>query len=171
LVFAGNPGRVPFAALFRAREVQRVPQNPNIVVLDGVLLEVQTATAASIGVPGARGLELLSAHQKWLSAYISRKMNWPALRIHTTPAGFELPGVEAMAWDFAVPEPWEILGKRIVHVGYATVAIDDAVFTLSVPLRPGDDEKVPLQKISEIVGSVRRLKWSFDPRRDVIDCR
>ena len=171
LVFAGNDGRVPFAALLRASEVQRVPQNPDIVVLDGVLLEVQTTTASSIGAPGARGLSLLMAHQKWLSAHISRKMNWPALRIRTTPANFELPGVDVMAWDFAVPAPWEILGKKVIHVGYATVAIDDAVFALSVPLRPGDDGTIPLQKVSEIVGSVRRLELPFDPGRDVIDCR
>jgi hypothetical protein len=171
LVFAGNDGRVPFAVLLRASQVQRVPQNPNIVVLDGVLLEVQTTTALAIGAPGARGLSLLMAHQTWLSAYISRKMNWPALRIRTTPANFELPGVDAIAWDFAVPEPWEILGKNVIHVGYATVAIDDAVFALSVPLRPGDDGTIPLQKVSEIVGSVRRLELPFDPGRDVIDCR
>lgn len=170
LVFAGNDGRVPFAALLRASEVQRVPQSRDVVVLDGVLLEVQTTTASSIGAPGARGLSLLMAHQKWLSAYISRKMNWPALRIHTTPANVELPGVDVMAWDFAVPAAWEILGKKVVHVGYATVAIDDAVFALSVPLRPGDDPTIPLQKVSEIVGSVRRLDLPFDPARDVIDC-
>jgi hypothetical protein len=171
LVFAGNDGRVPFAALLKASDVQRVPQNPNVVVLDGVLLEVQVATATSIGAPDARGLALLMAHQKWLSAYISRKMNWPALQIHTTPANFELPGVEAMAWDFAVPEPWELFGKRIVHVGYATVAIDDAVFTLSVPLRTGDDGTIPAKMVSEIVGSVQRLELPFDPRRDDIICR
>jgi hypothetical protein len=171
LVFAGNDGRVPFAALLRAREVQRVPQNPDVVVLDGMLLEVQTTTATSIGAPAARGLSLLMAHQKWLSAEISRKMNWPALHIRTTPANFEVPGVEVMAWDFPVPEPWEVLGKRVIHVGYATVAIDDAVLSLSVPLRPGDPEEVPLQKLSEIVGSVQRLKYPFDPARDAIDCR
>jgi hypothetical protein len=171
LVFAGNDGRVPFAALLKASKVQRVPQNHDIVVLDGVLLEVQTTTASSIGAPGARGLSLLMAHQKWLSADISRKMNWPALRIRTTPANFELPGVDAIAWDFAVPAAWEILGKKVTHVGYATVAIDDAVFALSVPLRPGDDGLIPLRKISEIVGSVRRLELPFDPGRDVIDCR
>jgi hypothetical protein len=171
LVFAGNEGRVPFAAFLRAGDVQRVPQDPNVVVLDGVLLEAQITTATSIGAPGARGLALLMAHQKWLSAYISRKMNWPALHIRTTPANFEVPGVEAMAWDFAVPEPWELFGKKVIHVGYATVAIDDAVFALSVPLRPGDDEAIPLRKVSEIVGSVRRLDYPFDPRRDVIDCR
>jgi hypothetical protein len=170
LVFAGNDGRVPFAALLRASEVQRVPQNRDIVVLDGVLLEVQTTTASSIGAPGARGLSLLMAHQKWLSANISRKMNWPALRIRTTPANGEPPGVDAMTWDFAVPAPWEILGKKVVHVGYATVAIDDAVFALSVPLRPGDDGAIPLKKVSEIVRSVRRLEVPFDPGRDVIDC-
>ena len=76
---------VPFAALLRAGNVQRVPQDPNVVVLDGVLLEAQITTATSIGAPGARGLALLMAHQKWLSAYISRKMNWPALHIRTTP--------------------------------------------------------------------------------------
>ena len=171
LVFAGNEGRVPFAALLRAGKVQRVPQDPNVVVLDGVLLEVQITNAASIGVPAARGLPLLMAHQKWLSSYISRKMNWPALKVRTTPADFELPGLEAMAWDFAVPEPWELLGKRVIHVGYATVAIDDAVFTLSVPLRPGDDAAIPARKVSEIVGSVQRLEYPFDPRRDFIDCR
>jgi hypothetical protein len=171
LVFAGNEGRVPFAALLRASRVERVPQNPNIVVLDGVLLEVQITTAAAIGAPHARGLSLLMAHQKWLSAYISRKMTWPALHVRTTPANFELAGVDAMAWDFAVPEPWELLGKKVVHVGYATVAIDDAVFALSVPLRPGDNATIPLQKVSEIVGSVQRLKLPFDPRRDDIVCR
>ena len=141
------------------------------MVLDGVLLEVQITTAKTIGAPGARGLSLLMAHQKWLSASISRKMNWPALHIRTTPANFEVPGVEAMAWDFPVPEPWELLGKKVIHVGYATVAIDDVVFVLSVPLRPGDDGTIPLRKVSEIVGSVRRLEYPFDPRRDVIDCR
>jgi len=171
LVFAGNEGRVPFAALLRASKVERVPQNPDIVVLDGVLLEVQITTAASIGAPTARGLSLLKAHQKWLSAYISKKMNWPALRIRTTPASFELPGVDAIAWDFPVPEPWELLGKRVVHVGYATVAIDDAVFALSVPLRPGDDGAIPLKKVSDIVGSVQRLQVPFDPRRDEIRCQ
>jgi hypothetical protein len=171
LVFAGNEGRVPFAALLRAGKVQRVPQDPNVVVLDGVLLEVQITTAASIGVPGARGLSLLMAHQKWLSSYISRKMNWPELQVRTTPTNFELPGAEAMAWDFAVPEPWELLGKKVIHVGYATVAIDDAVFALSVPLRPGDDATIPARKVSEIVGSVQRLEYPFDPRRDFIDCR
>ena len=161
---------MPFAALLRASDVQRVPQNPNIVVLDGVLLEVQITTAASIGAPGARGLSLLMAHQKWLSAYISRTMNWPPLHIRTAPADFELPGADAMAWDFAVPAPWELLGKKVVHVGYATVAIDDAVFALSVPLRPGDDGTIPLRKLSAIVGSVQRLDHPFDPRRDVVDC-
>jgi hypothetical protein len=171
LVFAGNEGRVPFAALLRASKVERVPGNPDVVVLDGVLLEVQITIATAIGAPGARGLSLLMAHQRWLSGHISRKMNWPALQIRTTPASFELPGADAMAWDFPVPEPWELLGKKVVHVGYATVAIDDAVFALSVPLRPGDDASIPLHKVSEIVGSVQRLQRPFDPRRDEIACR
>ena len=171
VVFAGNAGRVPFAALLRANDVQRAPGNPDVVVLDGVMLEVLTTTAESIGAPSARDLELLLAHQKWLSAYISKKMSWPALVIHSAPAAFALPGIEVMAWDFPVPEPWEVLGKKVIHVGYATAAVDDAVFALSALVHDQADATVLTQKMSEIVGLIQRLKWPFDPDRDVIDCK
>jgi len=164
LVFVGNTHHVSFAALLRAKEARRVPQDPETVVLDGVLIEVEMTTAETISAPSARGLDLLTAHQKAMSAVLSKKMRWPPLHIEGAPDRLdERPDLEVLSWHFDPPGPLEILGQQIVHVGYVTVAIDDAVFGFSVPFRKQESPEFALEKIRSIIRSIRRLDRPIDP--------
>jgi len=177
----GNSGQVSFAVLLRATEARRIPQDPETVLLDGVLIEVQMTTAAWVSAPSARGSELLRAHQKASIAVMSKKMGWPSVLVGSTPGFSPRPDLEVLAWHFKVPGPLKILGQEIAYVGNVSVAIDDAVFALSVPFRKQEDPEVALEKIRDILRSIKRLDRPVDPdafARDLLanpnlwpDCR
>jgi len=161
-LYVGNAGHKPFSALLRADDARQVPGNDNLLALDGVVLEVQLTTAAEIGVPTARGLELLRAHQKWEADYTSKTNAWPELHATVTPLDYGVPGLTGSMWGYDVPGKMEVLGQRVDRIAYVTGAIDDAVFVLSIPLRPGDDVKRPAQKAGQIMRSVKLLERPID---------
>jgi hypothetical protein len=162
-LFVGNEGHVPFSALMRAGEAKQVHARPGAVVLDGVLIEASTATAAEVGAASARGVDLLAAHQKWEADYIARQRGGPALQVHRTGVlDFQVRGVDVIAWEYQVPGDVQVLGETIERVGYLTAAIDDAVFALTVPLRRGDDARVAIAKAGPIMKTIKRLPRPLD---------
>jgi hypothetical protein len=161
-LYVGNEGQAPFSALLPAKDARQVPGKDLLLVLDGVLLEVQLTTARTIGAPEARGLDLLRAHQRWESEYTSRVNSWPPLKATITPLDYGVPGMAALMWGYDVPGKLQVLGQEVDRMAYVTAAIDDAVFVLAAPLRPGEEVKGPAQKTGQIMRSLKRLDRAVD---------
>jgi hypothetical protein len=146
----------------RAEEAKRVPGKENFVVLDGVLMEVGTTTAKEMDAAGVRGMDLLRAHQKWELEYTSKVNSWPEIRPSSQTLDLGLRGIPVLFWGYDVPGKLEVLGETVVRIAYVTAAVDDVVFVLSVPLRPGDDVRVPAQKTGQIMRTLKRLEHRVD---------
>jgi len=163
-LFVGNLGKVPFSALMRASEAKQVPNSPGAVILDGVVVESVVATAADVGVPAARGAELLAAYQRWEADATSKRFGWPPLRIsHTGALNLRpLADIPVVAWEYEIPGDRELLGQKVARVGYLSAAIDDAVFTLAVPLSPGQDVNFAVGKAASAMQTIKRLPRPLD---------
>ncbi|HTM46686.1 MAG TPA: hypothetical protein VL137_17145 [Polyangiaceae bacterium] len=161
-LYAGNAGQVPFSVFLAARDAEKIPRNDHLLVLDGILMEVQSTTAEEIGT-SARGKELLLEHQRWELEYTSQSNHWPDLTPSSASIDLQIPGIDAIAWAYAVPSAVRVLGEPIDRMMYVTAAIEDAVFVLAVPLRPGDDPAVPAERTWNIIATIKRLDRGLDP--------
>jgi len=161
-LFAGNLGRVPFSAFLPADEGKLVPGNEHLVILDGVLMELRLSSAAEVGAPDARGAELLQAYQRWETDHAAKTSGWPPLTPSGGPIELERDGVTAAMFGFDVPGPLEVMGATIDRVAYVTAAIDDTIFVMAVPLRPGDDLQPMAQKTRQILGTIERRAEPLD---------
>jgi len=166
----------------RADNAQQVPNSPGVVVLDGIVVEATVATAAEIGVPDARGTELLKAYQRWEADYASKQNGWPPPQIASTRAlDFHMTGIDVVAWEYDVPGDLTVLGEKVTHVGYLTAAIDDAVFALAVPMRSGQNVDAAVERAGRTMQTLKRLQRPLElvevseqmkrAPRDWPDCR
>jgi hypothetical protein len=74
-----NHGDVHFTAFVTGNDMQQVSRGMPIFVMDDVLLEIETTTAATIGASD-RGAELLRSHLRWEADFIlERTSGQPSL--------------------------------------------------------------------------------------------
>jgi len=65
-------------------------------------------------------------------------------------------------WEYEIPGDRELLGQKVARVGYLSAAIDDAVFTLAVPLSPGQDVNFAVGKAASAMQTIKRLPRPLD---------
>jgi hypothetical protein len=133
-----------------------------VFIMDDVLLEFATATAAGIGQPLARGPDLLRAYLKSEASFISQSNHWPELSPTVEPAQSGVPGVDALRWTYDPPVQGQVLGRKVARVMYLTVAIGDVVFALSAPMRTEDDPHIVGAKLEAVVRTVRLSSTPLD---------
>jgi hypothetical protein len=163
-LFVDNEGNVPYSVFFAGEDVKHVPHESEIaIVLDGVLIEVNTTTSEELGAPGARGMVLLEAHKTWETEHIRKAKGWAELK---GAAGgrldFGRSDFEAMMWGLDLPSEVEVLSQRINRLAFITAAIDNAVLVLTVPLRPDDDLRIPAAKTGAAIRSLKLLAQPLD---------
>jgi hypothetical protein len=161
-LYVGNAGQVPFSALLKGDQAAQVKGSENVLVLDGVLVEIRMTTAGEIGVPTARGVKLLEEHRQWEAAYTAKVNGWPSISVGGGPVEVDGAGFDVMVWGYDLPREKEAFGQRIDRITYVTAAIADTVFVVALPLRPGDDPRPPARKAREIMRSLKRLEKPLD---------
>jgi hypothetical protein len=156
-----NHGEVHFTAFVTGNDMQQVRRGMPIFVMDDVLLEIETATAATIGTSD-RGADLLRSHLRWEADFISRTNQWPALSPVVEPVQSGVSGVEALRWTYEAAVPGVVHNRRVTRVMYVTAAIDGVVLAISAPMRSEDDPRAVAAKLDGIVRTVRRSPGPLD---------
>ena len=158
-----NHGRTHFTVLLRAEHAVQFPlEGRSVFDLDEVLVETTVADAATMGAPEARGPELLARHMEWEAEFTAREQGWTAFR----PAGGPVDlgtGFPAGFWGYDTPAPLDVFGVKVTRMAYLTTAIDDRVFVMAAPMRPGDDPRVIARTLRAGMGSLRRAREPIDP--------
>jgi len=158
-----NHGETSFTVILTARQVRHIPSEiGNLYTLDNVLVETQAASAAQIGDPTLRGIELLRRHQAWELDHTEKVNGWPPISVETCAPSLQLNGMEILAWSYRAPRPFELLGQTVTKVAYLTAAIDDVVFVLAAPLRESDDDRLAAKVMGESLRTLRRTRPPLD---------
>ena len=156
-LFVDGEGSAQYSVLLPGKDVKQVPGEAAFI-LDGTLVEVTTTDAAAIGIPNARGAELLRAHAKWETEHVRVAKGWERLEIaegggEVTPAP---PGTSMLMWGLDLPTEIDVKGVRVNRIAFVTAAIESVVLVLAVPLAVGGDPREPAQKLGSIMRTVRR---------------
>jgi hypothetical protein len=158
-----NHGRTSFTVLLRGEHAVQFPlQDQTVFDLDEVLVETTTASAELVGAPAARGEELLRRHMEWEAAWTARQNGWTGFRPTSAPLDLGT-GIPAMLWGYDMPTPLRVMGESVTSVMYLTAAVEDVVFVLAAPLRPGDDPARVSRTLHDGVLTLRKSPWPVDP--------
>jgi hypothetical protein len=156
-------GATSFTILLTARQARHIPSDIGaLYTLDNILVETQSTTAAEIGAPSLRGMDLLMRHQAWELDYTAKAQGWPPISPATSAPDLRLDGIETLAWSYCTPRPFELLGQTVTTVAYLTAAIDDVVFVLAAALRETDDVRLAARVMAESMRTLRRTERALD---------
>jgi hypothetical protein len=157
-----NHGLTHFTVFLGGKEHHQLPVGGQAVwIVDDVLFEVTDVDAAEMGVPGARGNDLLRRHMDWEAAYFAHLRGWPKLQPLGDPIDLGT-GVTAWVWGFDTPKPYDLFGQTITRVLFTTVAVDDVVFSLAAPMRANDDVRHVADVLRGILVSLHRSPEPID---------
>jgi hypothetical protein len=157
-----NHGPVHFTVFLTGHDMQQVRREMPVFIMDDVLLEFATTTAAAIGQQHARGSDLLRTYLKSETSFISQTNHWTELSPVIEPVQSGVPGVDALRWSYEPPVQGHVLGRTVARVMYFTVAIDDVVFAISAPMRTEDDPDVVGAKLEAVIRTLRRSSTPLD---------
>lgn len=162
-LLAENRAATTFSLVLPAATPKQLPQDPSVVLLDGVLVQTGVTTAAQIGAPKLRGYDLLRRQMSWQAERMTGSHGWPKLQPEGQPLELGLDGnVKVWFWGLDAPEPFEVEGVTVNRVAYVTAAVDDVVLTLASPLRPEDDPNPVARVMSRAMRSLRRSATPID---------
>jgi hypothetical protein len=152
-----NHGEVNFTMLIRDA---KPTSSHSLWIVDGAIVTASTATADEMGVPNAKGVELLRAHASWELDFQARSHGWSKPQVSSDLLESSIPMSKAMFWAFDVPLPFKLLDRRITRMAYVTVAIKSLVLSVAVPMAVEDD---PAAATKLIRSTLSTLKMSSKP--------
>jgi len=157
-----NHGSTTFSLVLPAAEPKQSKVNPSIVLLDGVLIQADVASAAELGAPALRGQDLLRHQMSWEAERMAQRRGW---KNQPPPSGQPIElglggDIKAWFWGLDAPQPFDIDGVKVNRVAYLSVAVDDVVLSLASPLRPEDDP-FPIGRV--MTRALRSLRRSPSP--------
>lgn len=129
------------------------------VVVDGVAYVSVIATANEIGINGDQntGLELVRRYRKWETTWTVRTNRWPPIESADVREFASSQGAGSYAiWTYTVPQPFDVLGRRIVKVYY--LAFDVGRGQVAVVSALVDKKAAPLEIEKVLLKTTRTLE-------------
>jgi hypothetical protein len=159
-----NHGSTTFSLVLPAAKPMQSKDNPSVVLLDDVLIQAAVTSAADIGAPSSRGMDLLRRQMVWEADRMASRRGWKNLPPPSgQPIELGLAGdMKVWFWGLDAPAPFDVDGVKVDRIAYLSVAVDDVVLTLASPIRPNENPDPVARVMSRAMRSVRRSPSPID---------